>query len=82
VSDPAVFVRRSRFTDMPALGNLAARCGRNIRSGPYLMVEVRGKLVAATPLEGGTTISDPTEDTEQVEELLACWAASLRREAA
>ena len=78
-----IFVRRSRFTDHAALAELAAVAGKELHRGPFLLAEVDGKLVAAAPLDGeGQTICDPSEDTDQVDDLLTRWATSLRREAA
>jgi hypothetical protein len=77
-----IFVRRSRFTDGTAIAALAALSGKKVGRGPFLLAEVGGKLVAATSLDEGELISDPFEDTEQVEDLLTRWAASLRRHAA
>ena len=78
-----ILVRRSRFTDYAALAELAALDGKELYPGAFLLAEVDDKLVAAAPLDGeGSTICRPSEDTDQVEVLVARWAASLRREAA
>lgn len=79
--EPAVHVRRSRFTDLAALGRLAGLSGRLLSSRTgYLVAEVRHQIVAAVPLDGSTPpLHDPARDTSDIQVLLTRWAANLRR---
>jgi hypothetical protein len=74
----SVTVRRSYPDDAPALRQLAERNGRRVPPAPVLVAEVSGRLLAARSLDNGGSISDPSQPTAHLVELLALRSAHLR----
>lgn len=75
-----VTVRLADPGDSHALLRLAALDSASVPSGPLVLAETGGELVAATPVRGGCTIADPFRHTAALVEMLELRAAQLRRE--
>jgi hypothetical protein len=76
-----VFVRRSTILDLAALSQLAARSGRAVPRGLYLIAEVGGRIVAATSLDRREApLGDPAADTADIQHLLRRWGSNLQRD--
>ena len=69
-SSDSVTIRRSRPGDGPALGRLARLDDRRLPAGPYVLAERSGEIVAAAPLEGGSTIANPFMPTADLVSLI------------
>jgi len=79
----AIVMRRSVPSDDAALERLAALESRRLPDSVFLVAEVDGEVVAATPLDAGAeTLSDPFRRTAHIRELLELQAAQVagRRE--
>jgi len=73
-----VTLRLDRVDDEAALGQLAALSERRLGSGPFVLAEVSGRLVAALPLAGGEPLRDPFVPTAHLLALLDVRAAQIR----
>jgi hypothetical protein len=71
-------IRRAGAADMGSLALLAALDSAPTPSGPALLAERDGRLVAALPFDGGRAIADPFEPTAEVVSLLELRARQLR----
>ena len=76
--DPQVTVRMAMDSDAGPLGRLAALDSAEAPTGPTVVAEVAGELVAALPVRGGGPIADPFRRTAAVVELLELRATQLR----
>src|SRR5262249_14073619 len=75
----AIVMRRNVPSDDAALQRLAALESRRLPDGVFLVAEVDGEVVAATPLAVDTeTLSDPFRRTAHIRQLLELQAAQLR----
>jgi hypothetical protein len=72
-----VTVRALRAGDVEPLRVLAALDSRHIPSGPVLVAEQGGELVAALPLDGGRAFADPFRRTADVVALLELRARQI-----
>ena len=70
-------LRRDRV-DAARLYQLAALSERPLASGPFVLGEVEGRIVAALPVHGGAPIADPFELTEHLVPLMRLRAMQLR----
>jgi hypothetical protein len=74
----AVTLRRAHPGDCAELKRLAALDSRELPPGPFVVAEVDGSLVAATPLEfPAEPVSDPFRHTAALVELLELRARQL-----
>jgi hypothetical protein len=74
-----VVIRESTARDGRALSRLAQLDSRRLRDGIFLIAEVDGEMVAATPLDGhAASIANPFRKTEHIRELLELAAAAAR----
>jgi hypothetical protein len=81
-AEPAdsILMRHSEPSDDAALERLAALESRRLPDGLFLLAEVAGEVVAATPLEvDEETLSDPFRHTAHIRELLELQAAQIAR---
>jgi hypothetical protein len=77
--DPNAFtMRTAQAADANDLRRLAELDSSRVPSGPLLVGEVDGELVAAVPIAGGPGIADPMRATSAVVSLLGLRAAQLR----
>ena len=76
-----VTLRYASAADAERLQLLAELDTASAPSGPMLVAEVDGRLRAALPLDGGTSIADPSHRGAELLELLRIRAAQLRRDA-
>jgi hypothetical protein len=76
-----VELRLCRVSDDPALDLLGALEGRPVPRGRMVVAAVRGRVVAAQPLDGGDALRDPFVPTEHLLPLLELRAAQLREPA-
>jgi hypothetical protein len=73
-------LRLDRVSDGAALERLAALCERSLPSGSRFVVsEVRGRVVAALPLQGGAPLADPLVSPGHLLPLLELGATQIRR---
>ena len=72
-------IRRAGAGDMGPLALLAALDSAPAPSGPSLVAERDGRMVAALPLAGGRAVADPFEPTAEVISLLELRALQLRK---
>lgn len=72
-----VTVRALRASDIEPLRVLAALDSRHLPTGPVLVAEQSGELVAALPLDGGRAIADPFRRTTDVVALLELRARQV-----
>jgi hypothetical protein len=63
-------LRRSASWDAAALTRLAQLDGAPSPTGPMLVAELSGEIVAAVPIDGGRAIADPFRPTAALVELL------------
>ena len=75
--DERVTVRPLRARDVEPLRVLAALDSRHLPTGPVLVAEQDGELVAALPLDGGRAIADPFRRTSEVVALLELRARQV-----
>jgi len=74
----SILMRHSVASDHAALERLAALETRRLPDGVFLVAEVDGEIVAATPLDvDAETLSDPFRRTAHVRELLELQAAHV-----
>jgi hypothetical protein len=59
----AVLVRRAAASDDAQIRALAQLDNRRLPSGPFLVAELNGKVVAAVSLSTGTAVADPFRAT-------------------
>lgn len=81
VAASEVILRLATTGDAAALHRLAELEGRyaiDAATGPVLVAEVRGEVLAAKPLGGGDTLADPFRSTAWLAELLETGAARFR----
>jgi len=76
-SRDSVTIRRSAPGDGPELGRLAHLDDRRLAAGPHIVAERCGEIVAAAPLEGGTTIANPFIHTADFVSLIELRARQL-----
>lgn len=74
----AVTVRLAGEVDTRDLLRLAALDSAPAPTGPTVVAEVDGRLVAALPIDGGVPIADPFRRTAVVVQMLELHAAGLR----
>jgi hypothetical protein len=75
--DERVTVRALRARDVEPLRVLAALDSRHLPTGPVLVAEQDGELVAALSLDGGRAIADPFRRTTEVVALLELRARQI-----
>ena len=73
-------LRLAADADAAAVRELAERDSRSVPSGPLLVVESAGRLLAAISLESGEAIADPFEPTAHLLAALRAHAAAQRIE--
>jgi hypothetical protein len=79
----AIVMRRSVPPDHAALERLAALESRRLPDRVFLVAEVEGEIVAATPLDlDAETLSDPFWHTVHIRELLELQATQVGRQRA
>ena len=71
---PSVLIRTARGSDLPALADLAELDSAPALSGPVLVAELEGRIVAARATDGGGTVADPFVPTAGLVEMLALHA--------
>ena len=71
---PSVLIRNARGSDLPALTDLAELDSAPALSGPVLVAELEGRIVAARAIDGGGTVADPFVPTAGLVELLELHA--------
>ncbi len=71
-------LRLCRVGDDPELERLAELEGRPVPFGRLVVAIVRGRLVAALPVGGGSALADPFTHTAHLLPLLELRAAQLR----
>src|SRR5262245_17696285 len=77
----SILMRQSEPSDGAALERLAALETRRLPDGVFLLAEVDGEVVAATPLDvDAETLSDPFRRTAHIRELLELQAAQVGRQ--
>lgn len=74
----SIVIRRARPADGPALARLEGLAGRSLGTGPILVVEADGELVAAAAASGSVLVTDPFQVTLDVAELLRLRTRQLR----
>jgi hypothetical protein len=74
---PEVTLRVATADDGRRLRTLAQLDSAQVPSGPVLIAEIDGRLLAALPLEGGAPIADPFRRSTGVIQLLRMRAAQL-----
>jgi hypothetical protein len=74
-----VTIRRLSEGDGERIRRLAQLESGRAPNGPWLGAEVEGRLLAATSLETGETISDPFSRTAELRAMLELRVAQLRR---
>jgi hypothetical protein len=75
---PAVTIRMATADDGPALDRLAGLDSGTAPTGPTLVAEQHGEVVAALPVRGGRPIANPFRRTAEVVRLLELRARQLR----
>ncbi len=73
-----VELRLCRVGDDPELERLAELDERPVPQGRLVVAIVRGRIVAALPLSGGSALTDPFTRTAHLVKLLELRAAQLR----
>lgn len=74
----AIVIRRAVPDDETAIERLSQLADRRAPSGPLLVAEVDGELIAAAPVAGGRALSDPFRVSLDVVELLELRSHQLR----
>jgi hypothetical protein len=74
----ALVVRFARHDDKRQIERLAALDSGPVPTGPALVAEVDGRIVAVLPLGGGTPLADPFTPTTEVVRLLRLRESQLR----
>jgi hypothetical protein len=80
VTAETVVLRLSTVWDDGSLARLAELEGRTPQSGPHVVAEVDGAVVAALPLGRGPTLGDPFRPTAHLVPLLHLRAKQLIRD--
>jgi hypothetical protein len=75
----SVTIRRLSEQDNGGIKVLAQLEGRQEPEGPWLGAEIEGRVLAATSLTTGETISNPFSRTAELRAMLELRAAQLRR---
>jgi hypothetical protein len=75
--DGTIVIRASEAADAGQLHRLAALDSVRPITGPALVAEVAGSVLAALPLNGGRAIADPFSETAHLVELLEAHASVL-----
>ena len=73
-----ISIRPANPDDYSALWQLAALDDRPLHSGPFLLAETEGDVVAAISLPTGSTVADPFRRTAEATALLQLRASQLR----
>jgi hypothetical protein len=73
-----VVIRRAAGADARRLARLAQLDSAPVPSGPTLVAEMDGVLVAALPLSGGRAVADPFVRSRPLVEMLELRASQLR----
>jgi hypothetical protein len=76
-----ISLRHAAATDEPALHDLAGLESTRLGSGPFLVAEADGSVVAALSLSDGTAIADPFRRTTELVELLRAHGSARAAEA-
>lgn len=71
---PSVLIRAARGSDDGALVDLAGLDSAPALTGPALVAEVDGRIVAALATDSGARIADPFVSTSSILDLLALRA--------
>ncbi len=79
-TDPSLVIRASRGSDGAELSRLAALDSAPALTGPALVAEMDGRIVAALATEDGARIADPFVATAGTLELLEMRRAQGRAE--
>jgi len=74
----SIVIREARTSDAAAIERLARLSDRRSPAAPLLVAEVDGEVLAAVPIAGGRSLTNPFAVTVDVSELLALRAAQLR----
>jgi hypothetical protein len=72
-----VTVRRAEPRDSEAIRRVAERDTKLAPSGPTLVAEVGGSILAVRPLDGGEAVADPFHPTRDLLDLLELRAAQI-----
>jgi hypothetical protein len=72
-----VTIRRSAPGDGDAISRLARLESRRAATGPYVLAESCGEVVAAVPLRGGPSLSDPFMRTAEIVAMLELRARQI-----
>jgi hypothetical protein len=75
-----VTVRLASSRDARELDRLAQLDSARSPTGPTLVAEIEGQLVAALPLRGGRPVADPFRPTAELVELLEIRATQLLKD--
>jgi hypothetical protein len=76
--DAPLVLRSALSADAPAVGRLSLLNGAGALSGPLVVAESGGRLLAAAEVESGRALGDPFVPTEAAVTLLRLRAAQLR----
>ena len=76
-AEQQITVRRATADDARDIRNLAALDERKLPTGPLVVAETDGEIVALMPLAGGRAIADPFRRTADLAALLQLRAAQL-----
>jgi hypothetical protein len=71
-------LRSFQERDIDGIRRLAQLDSKRVPSGPVLVAEVGGNVVAALPLDGGPALADPFRPTASIVEILQMRAAQLK----
>jgi hypothetical protein len=74
-----ITIRSAYPDDYSALWQLAALDDRALPSGPFLVAELAGEVVAAASVPTGATIADPFQRTAEAVDLLRLRATQVAR---
>ena len=72
-----IAIRLAGEADTASIARLAELDSALMPSGPVLVADVAGEIVAAQPLAGGPALADPVRHTAHLRELLALRARQL-----
>ena len=76
--DVPLVLRGALSADAPAVGRLSLLNGAGALSGPLVVAESGGRLLAAAEVESGRALGDPFVPTDAAVTLLRLRAAQLR----
>ena len=77
-STGAIVIRRATDADIRALADLAVLDSRDALTGPALVAEVDGVILAALDTADGSVVADPFAPTAELVELLRVPARATR----